>query len=41
MKGLGADVTERIFPGMGHTIVEEEMRHIREVVDGLVGEASG
>lgn len=41
MKGLGADVTERIFPGMGHAIVEEEMRHIREVVDGLVGEASG
>jgi phospholipase/carboxylesterase len=41
MKGLGADVTERIFPGMGHTIVEEEMRHIREIVDGLIGEASG
>jgi predicted esterase len=40
MKGLGGEVTERIFPGMGHTIVEEEMRHIRGVVDGLIGAKS-
>lgn len=32
MAGLGADVTERIYPGMGHTIVEDEIAHVRRIV---------
>lgn len=32
MRALGADVTERIYPGMGHTIVEDEADHIRRIV---------
>jgi len=32
MKALGAEVTERIYPGMGHTIVEDEIAHIRRII---------
>jgi predicted esterase len=37
LRGLGADVIERIYPGMGHTIVEDEILNIRRIVDGLIG----
>jgi predicted esterase len=29
---LGAEVTERIYPGMGHTIVEDEIAHVRSIL---------
>ncbi|MFB6227437.1 MAG: alpha/beta hydrolase [Halobacteriales archaeon] len=36
LEGLGADVTERIYPGMGHTINAEEVERVGEMIDGLV-----
>lgn len=35
IRGLGADLTERIYPGMGHTIVASEIDHIRNVIEGI------
>ncbi|MFC7215499.1 alpha/beta hydrolase [Saliphagus sp. GCM10025334] len=32
-EGLGADVTERIYEGMGHTIIEDELEVVRTIVD--------
>ncbi len=29
LKGLGATVTERIYPGMGHTVNEDELEFVR------------
>jgi phospholipase/carboxylesterase len=33
--GLGAEVTERIYPGMGHTIVDDEIREMRKLLASL------
>jgi len=33
---LGGDPTERIYPGMGHTINDDEVKHIRSILAGLV-----
>jgi predicted esterase len=30
---LGADVTVRIYPGMGHTVNEDELEHARRILD--------
>ena len=35
MKRLGAEVEARIYPGMPHTIVEDEIRWTRELLAGL------
>jgi len=35
MAGLGASVTERIYPGMGHTINDDEMRHVKALLASL------
>lgn len=32
---LGAEVTERIYPGMGHTINEDEIGHVVKLLAGL------
>lgn len=32
LRKLGGDVTERIYPGMGHTINEDEMQYVRELM---------
>lgn len=32
---LGADVTERIYPGMGHTINADEIEHVVKLLAGL------
>ena len=32
---LGAEVTERIYPGMGHTIVDDEIREVRKLLARL------
>lgn len=35
LEGLRADVTERIYPGMAHTINAEEVRRVGEMIDDL------
>jgi phospholipase/carboxylesterase len=32
---MGADVTERIYPGLGHTVNEEELDHVRALLGRL------
>ena len=36
MAHLGGDVTERIYPGMAHTIVADEVAHVQRLVDGML-----
>ncbi len=31
---MGADVTKIIYPGMGHTIIDDEIDHARTIIDG-------
>jgi phospholipase/carboxylesterase len=33
--GLGGEVTERIYPGMGHTISDHEIREVRKLLAGM------
>lgn len=35
LKRLGGDVTEVIYPGMGHTIVQDEVEHVKTILRGL------
>ncbi|HEX6861718.1 MAG TPA: dienelactone hydrolase family protein [Thermoanaerobaculia bacterium] len=35
LRRMGADVTERIYPGMGHTVNEDELERVRSLVAGL------
>jgi predicted esterase len=35
LSGLGGVVTEKIYPGMGHTINQDEIAHITALLDGL------
>jgi predicted esterase len=37
MRELGGDVTERIYRGMGHTINEDEVAHIRKMLAAMSG----
>ena len=32
MRGLGGEVTDRLYPGMGHTINADEIRVVREMI---------
>ncbi|HEX2840467.1 alpha/beta hydrolase [Hyphomicrobium sp.] len=34
---LGANVTKRIYPGMGHTVVDDEIRAIRAMLAAIAG----
>jgi len=36
LRRMGSDVTERIYPGMGHTINDDEVKHVRGILAGLV-----
>ena len=36
LDALGADVTEEIYDGMGHTVNPDELVHVRELVAGMV-----
>jgi phospholipase/carboxylesterase len=36
LRRMGGDVAERIYPGMGHTINDDEVKHIRGILAGLV-----
>lgn len=33
LKNLGADITKKIYPGMGHTVNQDEMDHIKKMID--------
>ena len=33
LKTMGAEVTERIYPAMGHTVNEDEMDHVRQLLE--------
>ena len=35
-EALGADVTERIYEGMGHTVSRDELDEVRRIVEGAV-----
>jgi hypothetical protein len=35
---MGAEVDERIYPGIGHTVIEDEIEVARAIVGGLVAE---
>jgi phospholipase/carboxylesterase len=37
---MGAEVTERIYPGMGHTVNADEIAHVRKLLAGLNGPQS-
>ena len=39
LKGLGATVTEEIYPGLGHTIVEDELEAAGRVLSGMTDDA--
>ncbi len=34
---MGGTVTEKIYPGMGHTVNEDEIEHVRAMLAGLAG----
>ena len=36
MRGLGAEVTERIYPGLPHTVIPDEIAHVRRILDGMM-----
>ncbi|HVY21365.1 MAG TPA: phospholipase [Bauldia sp.] len=40
MAHLGGEVTERIYPHIPHTIVPDEIEHVRAILDAMVGAAS-
>jgi phospholipase/carboxylesterase len=36
-EALGAEVTERIYEGMGHTVNVDELEQVRGIVEGAAG----
>lgn len=38
MTALGAEVTERIYPGMGHTVNQDELHFVQNLLTGLAAE---
>ena len=38
---MGAAVTERIYPGMGHTINDDEIAHAQRLIDRVLQSADG
>ena len=36
LRRLGGNLTERIYPGMGHTINDDEVKHVQSILAGLV-----
>jgi predicted esterase len=35
LRDLGANVTERVYPGMGHTINDDEIRQVTKLIAQL------
>lgn len=38
---LGGNVTKKIYPGMGHTIVEDEIEHVRKILQDVGSPSKG
>ncbi len=38
LRSMGAEVDERIYPGLGHTVVDDELEAARAILEGLVPE---
>lgn len=36
LTGMGAAVTTRIYPGIGHTVIEDEIEHVRTLIDDVL-----
>ncbi len=36
MRALGGDVTAQIYPGMGHTINQDEIEHVQRIIDQVL-----
>jgi predicted esterase len=41
MRRLGAEVTERIYPALGHTVNEDELKQVRAMMTALAGSKPG
>jgi phospholipase/carboxylesterase len=41
LRALGGDVTEKIYPGMAHTIVQDEIDHVEKVLRHIGTPTSG
>ena len=37
LRGMGAEVTERLYPGMGHTVNRDELDYVRGMMAALAG----
>jgi predicted esterase len=35
LRGLGADVTLRLYPQMGHTVIPDEIQFVRQIIAAL------
>lgn len=33
---LGASVTRKLYPGMGHTVIPDEISHVQRVMDSVL-----
>ena len=40
LRGLGAEVEERIYPGMGHTVNQDEIGCVRGLLERLASGGS-
>lgn len=36
LSALGATLTTRIYPGIGHTVIDDEIEHVRAMIDGVL-----
>lgn len=41
LRRLGGDVTEQIYPGLGHTIIQDEIEHVRNILARIPARKSG
>jgi predicted esterase len=39
LQALGGDVTERIYPGMGHTVNQDEINFVRGMMQTLIAKS--
>jgi predicted esterase len=37
---LGADVTRKLYPGMGHTVIGDEIENVQRVMDSVLGSSA-
>ena len=38
---LGADVTRKLYPGMGHTVIGDEIEHVQRVMGAVIEKPNG